>query len=250
MCHMYLSLFIFNIAYTRCDQKVSRQYFILSDNSIFFVVHARPFKVLPLLLDTMSPVNVPPLESIANIFFIRTGSAVCSFLESCWCCGIPCPIVPALCFREERNCWALDLGIREGAGQQSHNNWWGIPSYTKQGEQKHCNGRETNLQCTTCQVVFTAPFPIDVVERLHWSIGSQFVPVEFTHDEHFCAFLKKLTACTSHRDKLSGLLQAWTWWILPWRLFWVCFIVLPVNLMFHHLLWSLKEMASPFIVSH
>jgi len=68
MCHTYLSLFISNIAYTRCDQKVSRQYVILNDNSIFFVVHAGLFKLLPLLLDTMSPVTVPPLEAMLTFF--------------------------------------------------------------------------------------------------------------------------------------------------------------------------------------
>lgn len=65
---MYFSLFISNVAYTRCDQKVSRQYFILNDNSIFYVVHADPFKVLPLLLDTVSPVIVPPLEALLTFF--------------------------------------------------------------------------------------------------------------------------------------------------------------------------------------
>jgi hypothetical protein len=137
-----------------------------------------------------------------------------------------------------------------GGGQQPHNYWWGIPSYTKQSEQKHCNGREPNLQCTTCQVVFTAHLPIDTVERLHWSISSQFASVEFTHDERFCSFWKKWAACTSHRDKLSGLLQAWRLWILLWRTLWLCFIVVPVNLIFHHLLWSLKEMVSLFVVSY
>jgi hypothetical protein len=158
--------------------------------------------------------------------------------------------VSALCFREERSCRVLDLGSMEGARQHSYNYWWGIPSYTKQGEQKHCKGKETNLQCITCQVFLTAHLLIDIVEHLHQSIGPQFVPVEFTHDEHFHAFWKKWTACTSHRDKLSGLLQAWTWWILPQRILWLCFIVIPVNLMFHHLLWSLKEMVSLSVVSH
>jgi len=158
--------------------------------------------------------------------------------------------VPALCFREERSCRVLDLGSVEGTGPPSHNYWWDIPSYTKKSEQKRCNGREPNLQCTTYQVVFTAHVPLDIVECLHQSIGSQFVPMEFTHDEHLCAFWKKWATCTLQSDKLSGLLQAWTWWILPWRLLWLCFMVVPVNLMFHHLLWSLKEMASLFLVSY
>jgi hypothetical protein len=71
-CCTYFSLFISNIAYIRCDQKVSRQYFILNDSSIYFVVHAYPCKVLPLLLDTRSPVIGATIERIANIFLFRT----------------------------------------------------------------------------------------------------------------------------------------------------------------------------------
>jgi hypothetical protein len=67
-CCMYFTLFISNITYIRCYQKVSRQYFILNDNSIYFVVHAYPCKVLPLLLDTRSPVIVPPLKELLTFF--------------------------------------------------------------------------------------------------------------------------------------------------------------------------------------
>ena len=68
MCCMHFSLFISYIAYTRCDHKVSREYFILNDNSILYVVHDDPFKLLPLLLDTMSSVIVPPLEALLTFF--------------------------------------------------------------------------------------------------------------------------------------------------------------------------------------
>jgi hypothetical protein len=76
----------------------------------------------------------------------------------------------------------------EGAGQQSHNYWQYILTYTKQSEQNHCHGGETNLECTTYQVVFTAHLPIDIAEHLYKSIGLQFAPVERNHDEYFHAF--------------------------------------------------------------
>ena len=250
MCRTCFSLLISNTACTRCDQKVSRQYFILNDNSIYFVVHADLFKVVPLLHDTVSPVIVSSLQVFLIFFCSELWKYILQFFLN-HADSVESPVLQCqLCVNSEERSWRLlDLGSIEGAEQQSHNYWWDILSYTKQGEQNHCNGRKTNLQCTTCQVVFTAHLPIDIIEHLHRSIVSQFVRVDFTHnDEHFCAFWKKWTACTSHSDKLSGLRQVRRWWILPWRILWLCFIVVPVNLMFHYHLWSLKEMMGLFVV--
>jgi hypothetical protein len=68
-CCVCSSLFVSNVPYTRCDQKVARQYFVLSDNSILFLVHAVPFKVVPLLFESESPLIAPPLEAFPNTLF-------------------------------------------------------------------------------------------------------------------------------------------------------------------------------------
>jgi hypothetical protein len=53
-----------------------------------------------------------------------------------------------------------------------------IPALSKQSEQDHCPGGETNTQGTTSQVAVSAHLPIDVLDDLHKIGGSQCAPLE------------------------------------------------------------------------
>jgi hypothetical protein len=143
------------------------------------------------------------------------------------------PFSASFCVSEnKRRHRVLDVGSMEGTGQQSHNYWQDILAYRKQSEQNCCHVGETNLQCTTCQIVFTAHVPIDIAEHLHRSIGLQFAPVERIHNGHFYAFERNGQCALQAGTNLCGL-QVWRWWSLPWKILPLCFIVVPVNLMFH-----------------
>jgi hypothetical protein len=61
-----------------------------------------------------------------------------------------------------------------------------IPEQTRQSEQEHCHGQETNCQCTFSQDVSAAHIHIDVAEHPCKKDDSQFIHVGQTLDAQFC----------------------------------------------------------------
>jgi hypothetical protein len=68
----------------------------------------------------------------------------------------------------------------------------------KQSGQEHCCSVETNLQCTTCQIVLARHLPIDVIEFLCGNIGSQCSAMDQIHATQFHAIRTKQSACNLH----------------------------------------------------
>jgi hypothetical protein len=64
-------------------------------------------------------------------------------------------------------------------------------SCTEWGEQEHCHGGETDLQCAASRVIFTTHLPADITEYLCRNVGLQFTSVELICDAQFYASCKK-----------------------------------------------------------
>jgi hypothetical protein len=61
--------------------------------------------------------------------------------------------------------------------------------------QEHCCSVETNLKCTTCQIVLTRHLPVGVVEFLCGNIGLQCSAMDQIHGTQFHEFQTKQLAC-------------------------------------------------------
>jgi hypothetical protein len=69
----------------------------------------------------------------------------------------------------------------------------------KQIGQEHCCSIETNLKCTTSQIVLIRHLPVDVVEFLCGNADLQCAPMDQIHGTQFRAFQMKHAICTGMR---------------------------------------------------
>jgi hypothetical protein len=68
----------------------------------------------------------------------------------------------------------------------------------KQSGQEDCCSVETNLKCTTSQVLLTTHLLVDVVECLCGNAGSQHVPMKQIHHTQLHAFQTQQLAFNLH----------------------------------------------------